>query len=460
MKRSSTKPGTPEIVNSRIRFRDLVLAAALHIAVTGIALMVGRFELMPSQFDLNGLASFAGDGFMYQSEVIELSSVLKQQGLVAWATWPTQLHVRLYSLPVVMLGGGNNLNILRIEPLNLLYYLAILALVFKLGEVVFNYRTGRLAAATVALWPSFLLHTTQLLRDPLLVAAVLTLVLSLTLSLKQNYSWWRGALIGVAGSAAIVLIRIVRLPMWDMLWLIVVGAILLLLVRSVHQRRFAYGNIAFAIMILATMITTPHFQDAFHNQQVVKSPRIIVPEEIQKLSPEEQMAARRHAFKLRLDSSGEATPSEAGSDIDREVEFNGPTDIIRHIPRAMVLGFLAPFPNMWFAAGKQVGSRGRLLAGFETLVSYMIECLALFGLWRERRNLAAWFIFLVVTLGALGLGLVVANIGALYRLRYPFWALLIVCGASGATHLVRRRAMAAGAGNGLAVKESPGTFQS
>jgi len=415
---------------------------------------------MPSQFHVNGLAAFADDGIMYQSEVIELCGVLKQQGLVAWATWPTQLHVRLYSLPVVMLSGGNSFNILKIEPLNLLYYVAILALIFKLGEVIFNYRTGLLAAAIVALWPSFLLHTTQLLRDPLLIAAVLSFVLSLTLNLKRDYSWGRGAMLGIAGGAAIVVIRIVRLPMWDMLWLIAVGAILLLLVRSVRQRRFAAGNIAFAIIIIATMITTPHFQNAFHNQQIVKRPRIIVPEEVQQLPPEEQIAARRHAFKLRLDSSGEATPSEAGSDIDREVEFNSTTDIIRHIPRAIVVGFLGPFPNMWFAAGRQVGSSGRLLAGFETLLSYMFECLALFGLWRERKNLSAWFIFLVITLGAVALGLVVANIGALYRLRFPFWVLLIICGANGAVYLFHRRAIVASASNGLAPEAIPGTAQS
>ena len=68
----------------------------------------------------------------------------------------------------------------------------------------------------------------------------------------------------------------------------------------------------------------------------------------------------------------------------------------------------------------------------------MIECLALFGLWQERRDLSAWFIFLVITLGAIGLGLVVANMGALYRLRYPFWALLMIFGSGGAVYLLRR----------------------
>ena len=461
MKISSTKNGSTAAGNYRRRLRLLILAAALlHVSVTASVFMIGRLGLMPGQFSKDGVGNFASDGFAYQTEVIELCSQLKNEGVIALANWPTQFHLRLYSLPVAVLGGGNNFNTLIIEPLNLIYYLAILVLVFKLGELVFDYRTGLMAAATVALWPSFLLHTTQLLRDPLLITAVLILMLSLTLCLKSDLAWRRAILVGVAGAAAIVLIRIVRLPMWNLLWPVVILAMLFFIIRIVGQRRCAAGTLVCAIILIAAMLITPRFQSAFHNQQIVNRPRRIVPEEVQRLPVEEQIEARRHAFNLQNDPSGNAVPSAAGSDIDQGVEFKSTTDIIRHVPRAVVVGFFAPFPNMWFGGGKQVGVSGRLLSGFETLLSYMIECLALFGLWRERKNLAAWFIFLIVTLGALGLGLVVANVGALYRLRYPFWALLIVCGASGATHLVRRITMAASAGNDLAFKESPGTFQS
>jgi hypothetical protein len=441
------------------RLRFLIPASAVcHVSLAVVVFLIGRRGLAPGQFDQKGLGNFASDGFVYQTDIIELCGVLKREGLIAWATWPTQLHVRLYSLPVVVLGGGSNFSILTIEPLNLLYYLAILILIFKLGELVFGYRTGLMAAAIVAVWPSFLLHTTQLLRDPLLITAFLILVLSLTLGLTRDFKWRGCILCGVAGSAALVLIRIVRLPMWSMLWAVIFLAVLLLIVRLVRQRRVSAGNVVFAIIMMGAMLIIPRFQTAFHNQQAVSRPRRIVPEEVQKLPLEEQIAVRRHAFELQLDSSGEAVASKGGSDIDPGVRFNTTADIIRHIPRAVVVGFFAPFPNMWFSDGKQVGAGGRLLSGFETLLSYMIEFLALVGLWRERKNLSAWFLFLVVTLGAVALGLVVANIGALYRLRYPFWVLLIVCGAGGADYILRRKSLAANAGNDLA-QNSPGMFQ-
>jgi hypothetical protein len=444
-----------------LRFRFLILAAAAwHVAVTTSVFLIGRFGLVPGQFDQRGLGTFASDGFMYQNEIVQLCSILRNQGLKAWANWPTQLHVRLYSLPVFLFGGRAKVNILTIEPLNLIYYLVILVLVFKLGAIVFNYRTGMIAAVMVGIWPSFLLHTTQLLRDPLLITALLLVMLTLVLCLKRDYVWHRGILIGIVGIVAIVLIRIVRLPMWAVLVAIVVLALIFFGIRIIHRRRFPLGNIAFALIMIAALVITPRFQSTFHNQQMVNRPRIIVPEKVQELSVPEQIAARRHGFELQWDSTGEASPSGAGSDLDTGVSLKRPIDILRQVPRAAIVGFFAPFPNMWFRSGKQVGASGRVISGIETLLTYGIEGLALFGLWSRREHLTVWLLFLVVTLGAVAVGLVVVNIGALYRVRYPFWAILIVLGAGGADYLLRRRSLAGSARNNLVSAQPAGTFHS
>jgi hypothetical protein len=447
-------------LSSRHQLLLILAAAVLHVSVTAAVFITGRAGVNPGQFDQKGLGTFASDGLLYQTEVLELCGVLKKYGVISWLNWPAQLHVRLYSLPVAALSRVSSFNILTIEPLNLIYYLAIIFLVFKLGDIIFNYRTGLMAAATVALWPSLLLHTTQLLRDPLLIVSFLTLMLSLTLCLKRNYQWLKGIFIGLAAVAAMVLISIVRLPMWNVVWIISVLTTILIIVRLVRQKRFQAGNALFVIILIAGVTFTPRFQNSFRNQQFVKSQRIILPEELQKLTLDEQIALRRRAFELKLNSSGEAVPSEGGSDIDKDIHLNSVTDIIHYLPRAMVVGFLAPFPNQWFISGKAVGAGGRLLSGFETLLVYVIECLALFAVWRERRNISAWFLFLVITIGAVALGLVVANMGALYRLRYPFWILLIVLGAGGADSLWRSRSKVVVADRALERQPSSGTNQS
>src|SRR3977135_2339274 len=119
MKQSLPNESRPRFASRRARLLLVLVAALFHISVTATVLMIGKTTLGRGQFDQRGLGTFASDGFMYQDEVVELCGVLKNQGVVAWATWPTQLHVRLYSLPVAFLNGGTPFDVLTIEPLNL-----------------------------------------------------------------------------------------------------------------------------------------------------------------------------------------------------------------------------------------------------------------------------------------------------------------------------------------------------
>jgi putative peptidoglycan lipid II flippase len=419
------------------QLKFLIVAAAIwHVSVTLAVFAVGKFQLMPAQIYPSGIGRFASDGVIYQGQVAELGQILKNEGPLAWATWPTQLHVRLYSLPLFLVSRWFAFNILTIEPLNLIYYLGILILVFKLGEGLFDYRAGLMAAGAVALWPTFLIHTTQLLRDPLLVFAVLIVIWTITESLRTGLSWRRGLWLGIAACAAVVVIRITRQPMWYLLMAAVAGAIVLLLFRAVRERHAAAGTALFALLIIAAIIVTPRFQPYFHNQQDPRIPTTIM-QNVDALSLPEQIAARRAGFRIKIEE-GKIVPATDGSKIDADVKLNTRSEIIRHLPRAIMVGFFAPFPNLWWQTGKEVGASGRLISGFETLLTYMLECFALFGLWRGRRNLSVWFIFGFVVLGAIALGLVVNNMGALYRLRYPFWTLMVIL-AAGGLELVRTR---------------------
>jgi hypothetical protein len=86
---------------------------------------------------------------------------------------------------------------------------------------------------------------------------------------------------------------------------------------------------------------------------------------------------------------------------------------------------------MWFTRGVQVGMIGRLVSGAEMLAIYFLFLLAIVTLVRQRKRPAIWFLFIVTTLGCLALGYVVANISALYRMRYTFFILLLILGVEG-----------------------------
>jgi hypothetical protein len=422
-----------------IDVRYLIVAAAIwHVSIAVIVFGIGKYQLAPAQIHPSGIGAFAADGLIYQDQCLELCRILKSEGFIAWATWPTQLHVRLYSLPLAPVSRWIAFNILTIEPLNLLYYLAILVLVFKIGQRLFDYQSALIAAAIAGLWPTFLLHTTQLLRDPLLILAVLVFTWTVVESLRQEWPWRRALVLALTASLTVVLIWIVRLPMWPVLAVMTGTTIILLFLRFWREKRIAAGNALFAIFLLAAIIATPRFQPYFRNQQESRMTRFLMHEEVQGLPIEDQIAARRSGFNYQLDKDGNVIPSEAGSRIDTELRVHSLRDVIQQLPRAIAVGFFAPFPNSWFQTGRQVGFIGRLVAGVETLLTYLIEGLALFGLWRARRNLAAWFLFVFIAAGAVALGLAVNNMGALYRLRYPFWILMVILAAGGIHELAGR----------------------
>jgi hypothetical protein len=138
----------------------------------------------------------------------------------------------------------------------------------------------------------------------------------------------------------------------------------------------------------------------------------------------------------------------SGSNIDSNVQIRSTWDLVRYLPRAAMIGFFAPFPNMWLATGRHVGSGARLLSGLETMAMLVVEGIALIGLWRERRRFAVWWLGLVAAMGMISLGLVVVNVGALYRLRYVFLILAIILAAEGAAQTLDWRKKRRVVGNG------------
>jgi hypothetical protein len=416
---------------------------------------VGRYGLLPETFQTNGVGdSFAADSVEYISYSIGLVDLLERDGIVAWAKVSAPLHVKLYSLSYAVLWRLSGYTTLGVEPLNLLYYLLILSLVFSLGREVFDRGTGILAAGITALWPSLLLHTTQLLRDPLFLTMFLIIILVCASWLTRNYSWQRGVLAGIAGGAASAIVWLVRSQMWEVLLCTALLATAFLIIRQFRERRFLAGNLIGSVLLCSIMAAAPVAGKAFNlysypAEQGVSANRAgNVPANgttatadnrpatpaLPTLPPGSPLPARVSFLRHKFISSYPG----AGSNIDTDVEFHSLADILLYLPRALMIGLFAPFPNMWFARGVQTGLAGRLLSGFEMFLIYLIEALAAFALWRRKDRLPAWLLLLISLAGMLALGLVVANLAALYRMRYGFWLLLIVLGAEGLRQIFRQ----------------------
>jgi hypothetical protein len=403
----------------------LLIAAGLHVALTSAVLGVGKLQLFPAGVSTTGLSDALGrdSALLYQSEVESLTDLLNKGEVSAWFHRPADLHVKLYSLSFASFSRWTTFNVLTVEPLNLLYYLIILILIYRLARLVFDHRAGLFAMAIVGLWPSFLLHTTQLLRDPLLIIATLVLMLSTAQSLTMTLSWREAFLSALTSVIAVASIWCIRSNMWYMISLILVITIFLLILRQLRERRLLVVNLCCVLLVLGALALVPKALPLSRSRVTVDPVR-------------EPALWQRIAYTRRSAIRGNSL--HPGSDIDTDVRFDGALDVIRYSPRAVIIGLFAPFPNMWFTPGQQVGWLGKLLAGFEMLLTYIIELLCVVGTWQRRKQLASWLLISTAVIGAGSIALMMVNVGSIYRLRYPFWMLLVVLGSGGLVGLLSK----------------------
>lgn len=135
-------------------------------------------------------------------------------------------------------------------------------------------------------------------------------------------------------------------------------------------------------------------------------------------------------------SSGGAT---AASNIDKGIDFCKNEDLIRYIPRAMQIALFAPFPSSWLAVEKRNSSPVEIyISAVEMFYCYI----AYFGLLYWLVSYKRWNVALVVPIAfALGLtlllGLTVANVGTLYRMRFPFAMIFVSVGMAGILKLTK-----------------------
>lgn len=421
--------------------RLLLLAAALHVAATITVFLIGHFQLLPGFFDTNGIGTtFAIDGATYQRLASQMATYWQSYGIGTWLDIQAPLHCRLYSIPFAIFGWLVGHNVIAAEPLNLFYYLGTLTIVFRLGREIFDERAGLGAAAIVAVWPSFLAHSTQLIRDPLAVMCFLALLLVLTLLLTRDFPWKHALALGIAGAVIVTVFWVARGNMWNALFVAVAIAVALLVFRMIRERKFMPGNAIVMLMMIVTMLLAPsRFESTTlagvrppNTPLAIRTSSQAAPEDSVWTSALKQITQRRRGFRFY---------GAQESNIAADVQLNSFSDVVRFLPRATAIGFFAPFPRMWFQSGSY-GMGGRLISGAETFVMYFVYLLVAVCLWRERRRLTMWLAFLTAATGLIGLGLVVINAGALYRLRYVFWIIMIVIAAQEIVHLTMRRTSA------------------
>ncbi|HEX5834213.1 MAG TPA: STT3 domain-containing protein, partial [Pyrinomonadaceae bacterium] len=238
--------------------RWLLLASAIHITLTLAIFLAGHFQLLPSVFDQHGTGlTFAIDGTSYRELASQLATALQTDGFSGWSAIKAPLHCRLYSLLFATIGRLLGHNILAAEPLNLIYYLGILSCVYLLGREIFNERAAVVAATIVAVWPSFLFHSTQFIRDTFAIFCLLALLFVLTLVLRREFSWRAAAGAGVAGVTLTALFWVLRGNMWNVVVVAVTITIVFLAWRMWRVDKVLAPNLIVILVVIIAMLTVP-----------------------------------------------------------------------------------------------------------------------------------------------------------------------------------------------------------
>ena len=420
-------------------FSGLVL---FHLAVSMSLSLIARSTFLASLHNGQGLWNFALDSFSYHAEAFRLADLLKNGDYNGWWGSCPWWHVKWIGLSYALLAPDP----LSYAPINALTWAVSVVCVFMIVRQLFPGRRklAIVSAVMFGLWPSYLLHTTQLLKDPLYIMGMLMMFWGCVILLSERRSVISLLLI-VLGVLLAYLNRTYILEP-------VICLALLAAMLELWQSRRAWGHAGLAMVIIAGLGVYFYIQRPQIQIQPLPGPQGLIQSKAQPKAKIQKNSRKQHGyFPSKLVEKGVRKLSylreryirkypKAGTNIDTDVHFRSLADILTYIPKAAMIGFLAPFPSYWFGTPKTAGSASRILAGLEMTVWYILLPGFLYFLftgpvaWQIRTWMLVYTLILVVLTS-----LVVTNIGALYRLRYVYFLPILIGGLEGWTRFYVQR---------------------
>ncbi len=130
--------------------------------------------------------------------------------------------------------------------------------------------------------------------------------------------------------------------------------------------------------------------------------------------------------------------TKGASDVDADVVFHSAVDFIPYLPRALQIGFAAPFPTQWFGQGSSEATTVmRRISALEMIVVYCALLFLPYALWLWRRRIEIWLTLSFCTILLLIYAYILPNVGTLYRTRYGFLMMIVALGVAGAISVWR-----------------------
>jgi len=224
--------------------KGLVIFAGLvlfHVTVSLSLSLIARSTFLAGLHNGQGLWNFALDSFSYHKEAIGLADLLKKGDYHGWWGSSPWWHVKWIGLSYAVLAPDP----LSYAPINGLTWAVSVVFVFMIVHELFPARRNLAitCALMFGLWPSYLLNTTQLLKDPLYIMGMLMV-------------FW-GCVILLSGRRAIISVFLivfgVLVAYLNRTYILepLICLSLLAAILELWQSRRAWGHAGLAILIIA-----------------------------------------------------------------------------------------------------------------------------------------------------------------------------------------------------------------
>ncbi len=437
---------------SRIAGRPFLSAALLFFAYSACAAAAVQFivlpYVLPSMHGGNGL--MAGSDFLgYHGIAAHMAAAITHDGWSAWQLLPQGQSAAGVAAAIYALTWPEPWVLI---PYNAAMHAAGGIIIMRLIHIV-------TANVGVAFWssvmyvalPSSMHWISQIQKDATLFAGVLAIILGLVMAVhaackaEKPSGMYPAAAITLAGLVLVALSKMYVLELIRAVTLILAIVIAPAVLRLWTRKELPLQRIGLlAVFFAATIFVAGTFSSERRFDREL--PNLSLPQGVggegapadpdqswqgNQFLPEvldqnlKRLAVARNGWTGR-------DLAHAGSMIDLELNLTSPGRFLAYLPRALQVGFAAPFPEHWIVTGAAPARAAmRALAGLEMLLLYPVLFIGLpLAAWRWRHRVELWMIVIAGTALLLVFTYAIPNLGALYRLRYGFLMLLAALGTA------------------------------
>lgn len=399
----------------------------------------------------NGLL-IGGDWIGFNNIATKLSDSIAREGWNAWELRPERQSPAGIAAVFYFLFGAHPWTLL---PMNTAVHATTAVLMVRIIQTfISDIRFALLCVLPFILFPSSLIWYSQIHKDGIFfLGVILNLYGWILLSCLKTWGVFGvknflPVLYIFIGCFLIWLMRPYGIKMMQGIGCIFIIMLVPYFVTQVFRRRLLFNQAFFALLIIMALpIAINIFKDGSEKGEVALVSTFTQPVENQSFVIKAKEAIVGIGWKetewvprilddvfltisiVRYGYQG----SKGGSNIDADVYFRSAPEFFLYLPRAIQIGFAAPFPSFWNEQNVIGGDSTILkrIVMFEMLLVYFALFFLGYALFRWNRKIEIWLIFIFCVIFILLYTYITPNIGSLHRTRHGFLMVLLALGIAG-----------------------------